>query len=177
MTAPAIREGRPGERARLMSLYGAAFPAEDLRPLLGDIVDAAGPGGPVLSLVAVCGDEVAGHLALSRCAVAGCPASLALLGPVAVAPARQGHGVGRALIEAGLGRLRADNVAAVHVLGDPSFYARFGFETETGVLPPCPVPDAWRDAWQVHRLRPDGAPGSGILEVPAFWRRPALWAP
>ncbi len=46
---------------------------------------------------------------------------------MAVAPERQGAGVGAALIEAGLARLRQAGASGCVVLGDPGYYVRFGF--------------------------------------------------
>ena len=51
------------------------------------------------------------------------------LGPVAVAPERQGAGIGAALINAGLDELRARGAAGCVLLGDPAYYERFGFRS------------------------------------------------
>ena len=61
-----------------------------------------------------------------------CPAPAAALGlgPVAVTATRRRRGVAAALIEAGLARAKAEGWAAVVVLGDPSYYQRFGFSQE-----------------------------------------------
>lgn len=52
------------------------------------------------------------------------------LGPVAVAPRDQGHGVGTALIRAGLAELADQGAAGCVVLGEPEYYARFGFNND-----------------------------------------------
>ena len=51
-----------------------------------------------------------------------------MLGPLAVAPefANQGHG--RRLIAEGLDGARAVGIAAILLVGDPLYYARFGFQ-------------------------------------------------
>src|SRR5512145_1482167 len=51
----------------------------------------------------------------------------ALLGPLVVDPAEKGKGYGRALVEEGLARARAEGFALVILVGDMPYYARFGF--------------------------------------------------
>jgi predicted N-acetyltransferase YhbS len=50
-----------------------------------------------------------------------------LLGPLAIEPARQGQGIGRALTEASLARAEALGWRLVFLVGDPGYYARYGF--------------------------------------------------
>jgi predicted N-acetyltransferase YhbS len=50
-----------------------------------------------------------------------------LLGPLAIEPARQGQGIGRALAEASLARAEALGWRLVFLVGDPAYYARYGF--------------------------------------------------
>ncbi|HEX9121851.1 MAG TPA: GNAT family N-acetyltransferase, partial [Actinomycetota bacterium] len=45
----------------------------------------------------------------------------------------QGRGIGRALIEAGLGALHSRGANGFVLVGDPAFYTRFGFEQVPGV--------------------------------------------
>lgn len=52
----------------------------------------------------------------------------ALLGPLVVDPAEKGKGYGRALVEEGLTRARVEGFALVILVGDMSYYARFGFK-------------------------------------------------
>lgn len=50
-----------------------------------------------------------------------------LLGPLAVHPARQNLGIGRALMAEGLSRAKAMGHALVLLVGDEPYYARLGF--------------------------------------------------
>jgi putative acetyltransferase len=170
------RESRPADRAALDRLYAAAFPEEELRPLVRALLQDT-PG--VLSLVAADADtgRLVGHVALTPCRLAPGDGRVALLGPLAVTPDRQRRGVGRALVAAGLARLRADGAVRVFVLGDPDYYRHFGFAPERAVAPPYPLPAAWRDAWQALALAQSPAPLQGTLSVPAAWADPAYWAP
>lgn len=80
-----------------------------------------------LSLVATEEGKITGHLAFSRVQIDGVLQAWYGLGPVAVLPDRQGRGVGTRLIEEGLSRLKADGGAGCVLVGEPSFYGRFGF--------------------------------------------------
>ena len=89
-----------------------------------------------LSLVAESDGEVMGHIAFSSAAIGASSTGWFLLGPVAVQPARQGEGIGRTLVEAGLDALRSRGACGCVLVGDPAFYGRFGFRQYPGV--------AWR---------------------------------
>lgn len=89
-------------------------------------------GNMHLSLVAIDGDVLIGHVAFS-------PASLPksgrwfALGPISVTPARQRKGVGSALIETGLAHLRDDGADGCVLTGNPDYYSRFGFRNDIGL--------------------------------------------
>ncbi|HXG79304.1 MAG TPA: N-acetyltransferase [Methyloceanibacter sp.] len=51
-----------------------------------------------------------------------------LLGPLVVDPAEKGKGYGRALVEEGLMRARAEGFGLVLLVGDLPYYERFGFK-------------------------------------------------
>ena len=53
-----------------------------------------------------------------------------LLGPLAVRPELRGKGVGRALIKTGLDCAQANGFPAVLIVGDPGYYAPFGFNVD-----------------------------------------------
>ncbi|GAA2481424.1 GNAT family N-acetyltransferase [Winogradskya humida] len=106
------------------------------------------------SLVAVEEGEVAGHVMFSR-SLLDAPRRLVdvqVLSPLAVRPAYQRKGLGRALIRDGLARMDAMGVPLVFLEGDPGYYPRSGF-TPGGDLgfrkPSLRIPDA---AFQVVRL-------------------------
>lgn len=174
MTRPyLIRESEPGDREALPTLYRAAFPEEDLVPLVRSLLDE--PSG-VVSLVAVIGGELAGHVAFTICGVEGTSGRPALLGPLCVTPDHQKSGIGSALVRQGIERLRGQGVVQVQVLGDPNYYQRFGFRCDDRLAPPYPLPEEWRDAWQSVRIGRQ-EPLSGTLVVPAPWQHRKLWGP
>ncbi|MBK0398386.1 N-acetyltransferase [Limibaculum sp. M0105] len=169
-----IRESDAGDRAAIDALYTAAFPEEDLLSLIADLL---GRPDDVLSLVGLVGTEMVGHGIFTTCAVSGGDYRVALLGPLAVAPARQGQGTGTRIVRAGLQRLAGQGFSRVYVLGDPAYYRRFGFAPDAGVVPPCPIPSEWRGAWQSLGLGGNDQCLTGTLVVPRPWQRPELWAP
>lgn len=167
-----LRDWRATDDRALAALYAAAFPEENLLPLVTRLhAEADG----LVSRVALVGGTLAGHVAFTFCEIADRPERAALLGPLAVHPQHQRKGIGRALVETSRARLQEARIARILVLGDPAYYGRLGFTTETGITPPYPLPEDWRGAWQGAPLFPRTAPLAGTLLVPAPWRDPALW--
>jgi putative acetyltransferase len=93
------------------------------------IVDALRADGALsVSLVALEDSQVVGHVAFSPVEIGAADGGDWYgLGPVSVRPDRQGHGIGQALIRAGLSELKALHAAGCVVLGDPAYYGHFGF--------------------------------------------------
>ncbi|WP_075996436.1 GNAT family N-acetyltransferase [Salaquimonas pukyongi] len=170
---PAIRESRPGDLAWLELLYPAAFPEEDLLPLVRAMLTSS---AEILSLVAEREGAGAGHCLFTLGSIEGTGRKIALLGPVGVDPNHQRCGIGSAMIAEGLKRLQAAKVKQVFVLGDPSYYSRFGFRPGAGVKPPYELPQNWSDAWQTLPLGDGDVAEEGRLLLPEFWMRPELWA-
>jgi putative acetyltransferase len=105
------------------------------------IVEALRAAGALdVSLVAELDGSVIGHIAFSPARIGDAAPGWYLLGPVAVLPDFQGRGVGRTLVEAGLGALRSREARGCVLVGDPAFYTRFGFAQVPGVSWPG-VPD------------------------------------
>jgi putative acetyltransferase len=124
-----IRDERPVDHAIIHALTAAAFApmpfSDGTEP---DIIAALRAAGDLaLSLVADVGGQVAGHVAFSPATIAGRHDGWFALGPIAVAPALQRQGIGRALITAGLERLQMMQAKGCVLIGNPAYYGRFGF--------------------------------------------------
>src|SRR5690606_4804495 len=81
-----------------------------------------------LPLVAEREGRPIGHVAVSPVQVGDGSPGWYGLGPISVAPAAQGQGIGSRLMTAALQGLRDIGAEGCVLLGEPAFYARFGFE-------------------------------------------------
>ena len=169
-----IRKSRQGDAAAIGSLYPEVFPDENLLPLVRDLLNDA---AVALSLVGTIDTQIVGHVIFTKCGVVGHSVNAALLGPLAIAPALQRQGIGKAIVRAGFRRLVSAEVNRVYVLGDPAYYGRLGFLPESLVEPPFPLPAQWGGAWQSLDLGETKTPCAGKLSVPPQWLQPTLWAP
>jgi putative acetyltransferase len=102
-----------------------------------DIVDRLRERGALaISLVAEHRGRILGHVAFSPAVPEDSSAGWYTLGPVSVDPDVQRQGIGKALIRAGMARLRAVNASGCVVLGDTNYYSQFGFVKAPEVAPP-----------------------------------------
>ncbi len=151
-----IRGEQPGDEAAIEALLDAAFGAEryrktaykirqGLRPLpdlslvmTADLAPAAGQpfyaGAQGQRIVAVL------RFWPIRLGHQGVPGLL--LGPLAVQPDLRGRGLGAALMREGLRRCEAAGHSRVVLIGDPPYYARFGFSHTPVANLTLPAPEA-----------------------------------
>lgn len=141
-------------------------------PLQADLVeDLRGSASPQLSLVAEQEGEVVGHIFFSPVTFAREKAPpAAQLSPVAVAPACQGRGIGAALVREGLVECPDLGWSSVFLVGNPVYYARFGFQMAGPLGFSCGGP---HDAFlQVLELQPKALAGaSGPVAFHAAFSR------
>ncbi|HTN17308.1 MAG TPA: N-acetyltransferase [Chitinophagaceae bacterium] len=83
-----------------------------------------------VSLIAEEQGILIGHIAISPVRISSGSEGWFGLGPVSVIPSKQGSGVGSGLIRAALDALRALHASGCVVLGEPSYYGRFGFRSD-----------------------------------------------
>ncbi len=169
-----IRETTAGDVVQVLALYPQAFPEEELRPVVTDLLKE---GTDVLSLAGFDGKVLVAHVVFTACGTAGENRGAALLAPLGVKPSHQQQGLGSSLVRAGLQQLEDQGIRQVFVLGDPAYYQRFGFLPERQVLTPYPIPENWADAWQSMLLAGGKRMAAGCLSVLDPWMEPTLWAP
>jgi len=87
-----------------------------------------------VSLVAAVDGHVIGHIAFSPVTISDGTRNWYGLGPVSVLPEYQRRGVGKALIQEGLLRLKALKAQGCCLVGHPDYYRKFGFENSSGLV-------------------------------------------
>ena len=81
-----------------------------------------------ISLVAEVEGQIAGHIAFSPVEITDGTKGWYGLGPVSVLPERQKRGIGKSLIKDGLSLLKVLGGQGCALVGDPTYYHRFGFK-------------------------------------------------
>jgi putative acetyltransferase len=162
-----VYEDGPKHAERVADIHTRAFGQPDEAKIVAAIVAS---GVPTISLIADLDAELVGHVLLSPVTLEGRDDPRGLgLAPLGVLPSFQRRGVGSALVHAALERARLLGYAYVVVLGEPSYYGRFGFMPASRVGLRCeyPVPD---EAFMVLELHAGGLQGAtGLVRyVPAL---------
>lgn len=135
--AIAVRDEHPDDAAAIDAVTQAAFAhAPHSQQTEHHIVRALRAAGALaVSQVAVdAGGAVVGHVAASPVTLADGRTGWFGIGPLSVAPARQRQGVGARLMRSVLQALRDRGAAGAVLLGDPAYYARFGFAPQPGLI-------------------------------------------
>jgi putative acetyltransferase len=172
-----VRRETPEDRAAVHTVHSAAFRREPgVTPVEAPLVDELRADGDLigaLSFVAVRDGEVVGHVCCSAARLGGGTGGTGGavgLGPLGVLPAHHGDGVGSALVHTVLGAADALGHGVVVLLGDPRYYARFGFvlAAELGITPPEP---RWAEHFQARPLAGYASTQTGAFTyAPAFSR-------
>ena len=87
-----------------------------------------------ISLVAESDGRVIGHIAFSPVTISDGTRGWYGLGPVSVLPAYQRQGIGKALIDEGLSRLKGMQARGCCLVGHPEYYRKFAFTNVTGFV-------------------------------------------
>jgi putative acetyltransferase len=135
---PSIRPEEPRDHIAIGQVIDAAF--RDMPFAAGDeaelVVVLRKAGALAVSLVAELNGTVIGHVAFSPARPADGSQHWYALGPVAVLPTHQRHGIGSQLVREGLRAISALGAMGCILTGNPSYYSRFGFEPSPGNTPP-----------------------------------------
>ena len=119
---------------QVYDLVSSAF----AQPDEANLVDKLRSGNHVAaSMVAIEDGVVVGHILLSKLEN---PAGFLALAPLAVSPTRQRQGIGSALIKRAIATVQDDGWLGILLLGDPTFYTRFGFRVEDAAKFETPYP-------------------------------------
>jgi putative acetyltransferase len=121
-----IREPLESECDEVKRIHMRAFPT-DLEARLVELLMANDKA--TISLVAATEGTVVGHVLLSPAACEGEGGNSigSGLGPLAVLPEFQRHGIGAELVRAGIAACQRLDTPWIVVLGDPAYYGRLGF--------------------------------------------------
>lgn len=127
-----IRPEQPADLAPVREINAIAFG----QPTEASIVDSLRDACPdAVSLVAVEGDKILGHIFFSPVSVTRGQAVTQGMGlaPMAVLPERQRRGIGSMLVRAGIDVMRERNCPFIMVLGHPEYYPHLatGHPSET----------------------------------------------
>jgi putative acetyltransferase len=82
-----------------------------------------------ISLVAEVDGKVVGHIAFSPVTISDGSRNWYGIGPISVLPEYQKQGIGKALMQEGLARLRNRGAEGCVLVGDPNYDGRFGFKS------------------------------------------------
>lgn len=160
-----IRAERPGDETAIHRVIEIAFAnhphSDGTEPAIVEILRATGDLS--LSLVAEIDGEVVGQVAFSPAILSNGAAGWQTLGPIAVHPDWQAHGIGRALLEAGVAHWREAGGQGIVLLGSPDLYGRFGFVTGA----PLHLEGPLAPYFQVLAFT-DAIPAASVDFAPAF---------
>lgn len=124
-----IRDERPEDIQAIAQVTAAAFathPHSQQTEVF--IISALRKAGALsVSLVAEVENRVVGHVAFSPITIDGQRCDWYGAGPVSVLPSLQRQGIGTALMNKGLDKLKSAGAKGCALVGDPPYYQRFGF--------------------------------------------------
>ena len=106
-----------------------------------------------ISLVAEIDGKLVGHIAFSPVTFSDGTKNWYGLGPISVMPDYQKQGIGKRLVNEGIGLLKGLGAVGCVLVGDPKYYERFGFRSP-------------------NRLKYEGVPQENFLALPFCGRIP-----
>ena len=159
----AVRSERASDTAAREALLDASFGANRTARTCQRLRDGRAPAEG-LAFTAIRNGKLVGTVRLWHVSAGGKPALV--LGPLAVDASCRGLGIGAALIGHALAAATARGHGAVILLGDASYYARFGFSTEKTAKLSLPGPFE-RERLLALELRDGALDGACGVIVPA----------
>lgn len=140
-----IRDETEADAADITAVTAAAFEPMEISSHTEQLIIEAlrAAGALTLSLIAELDGRVMGHIAFSPVTLSDGTPDWYGLGPVSVLPTLQRMGIGKALIEEGLSRLKALGAKGCCLVGHPQYYPQFGFENAAGLVHEGVPPEAF----------------------------------
>ncbi len=131
-----IRDETADDLATITDVTVAAFESLEISSHTEQFIIEAlrSAGALTVSLVAEVEGRVVGHIAFSPVTISDGTDRWYGLGPVSVLPEYQRMGIGKALIQEGLSRLKVLGARGCCLVGHPQYYKRFGFENVAGLV-------------------------------------------
>lgn len=132
-----IRNEKPSD---IKSITGVTVAAFTDHPTGGELTEhfiilaLRAAGALAISLVAEIDGEIVGHIAFSPVTIADGTEGWYGLGPVSVMPEYQKQGIGKALVNEGLSKLREMGAGGCALVGDPDYYTHLGFKNNPGLI-------------------------------------------
>lgn len=165
---------RPADERHVLAVVAEAF-SDDTRDASEelDIVRGTWAACDATELVEVVADDdgtVVGHALAAPGRLGGAVTAVAGVAPVCVAPTHQGRGIGSDLVRALVREAEARGWPLLVLLGDPAFYARFGFVPATSVGLYYAAAGTGNPHFQARVLDVDAPIGRG--EFGYCWERP-----
>ncbi len=140
-----VRPETPSDYPRITQIHKLAFN----RPNEADLIDLIRQSNryiPGLTLVAEIDEMIVGHIVYSEINLVN-QETISVLGlaPLAVHPEFQNRGIGSQLVQVSLTLAKIRQYPLIIVLGDPKFYAKFGFQPSVDyqIHSPFPVPEEY----------------------------------
>ncbi len=132
----AIRSENNADIGEITEVTAAAFKTMEISNQTEQFIIAALREAKALtvSLVAELDSRVIGHIAFSPVTMSDDTPNWYGLGPVSVLPECQRKGIGKALIQEGLARIKDLNARGCCLVGHPNYYRTFGFRNVSGLV-------------------------------------------
>ncbi len=133
-----IRQELPSDISAIHALTKAAFlHAPHAAHTEHFIVDALRDANALfISLVAENDGAILGHVAISPVSISSGVPDWYALGPLSVSPEYQRQGIGSKLVFDVLRQLKEKGAAGCVLVGEPAYYARFGFTQQNSLAYP-----------------------------------------
>lgn len=133
---PVIRSETDADASAITEVTVAAFKTLEISNHTEQFIVTAlrAAGALTVSLVAEVDGRVVGHIAFSPLKISDGTGNWYGLGPVSVLPEYQRQGIGKALMQEGLSRLKAMKAQGCCLVGHPDYYRKFGFTNLPGLV-------------------------------------------